>query len=112
VSVSTLAPERLPPTGRSFARTFERSVGGAVDPYSVTTAQAAEVLLEAIAASDGTRASVTDELLEVRIKDGLVGSFEFDANGDTTSPGLTFFRIEKGKERVYAVLRPPVELVR
>ena len=82
-----------------------------MDPYSITTAQAAEVLLDAIAASDGTRASVSEQLLKVRVKDGILGSFEFDANGDTTSGAVTMYRIEKGKPRVHAVITPPAELV-
>jgi ABC-type branched-subunit amino acid transport system substrate-binding protein len=106
VSVAALPPERLPSSGRPFFQAFEKAVGGDVDPYSPTTAQAAEVLLDAIAASDGTRTSVTEELLKVRVEDGILGSFQFDANGDTTSPGVTMYRIENGKPRVRAVITP------
>ena len=106
VSVAALPPERLAPSGQPFFEAFRQAVGGEVDPYSPTTAQAAEVLLDAIAASDGTRASVTEELLRVRVEDGILGSFEFDANGDTTSAGVTMYRIEKGKPRVLAVITP------
>ncbi len=110
-SVASLPPSRVPPSGRAFAEAFEEAVGGEVDPYSITTAQAAEVLLDAIAASDGTRASVTEQLLKVRVKDGILGSFEFDENGDTTSGAVTMYRIEKGKPRVHAVITPRAELV-
>jgi ABC-type branched-subunit amino acid transport system substrate-binding protein/DNA-binding beta-propeller fold protein YncE len=112
VSVATLPPERLPPSGRGFAEAFRKAVGGPVDPYSMTTAQAAEVLLDAIATSDGTRASVTEQLLSVRVKDGILGSFEFDANGDRTSAGVTMYRIENGEARVRGVITPPPGLVR
>jgi ABC-type branched-subunit amino acid transport system substrate-binding protein len=73
-------------------------------------AQATEVLLDAIAASDGTRASVTRHLLSTRVKDGILGSFEFDANGDTTAGGVTMYRIEQGKPRVLSVITPPKSL--
>jgi ABC-type branched-subunit amino acid transport system substrate-binding protein len=53
----------------------------------MTTAQATEVLLDAIADSDGTRSSVSERLLGVRVTDGILGSFDFDANGDRTSAG-------------------------
>jgi branched-chain amino acid transport system substrate-binding protein len=112
VSVATLPPDRLPPSGRGFAEAFRKAVGGAVDPYAPTTAQAAEVLLDAIAASDGTRTSVTEQLLRVRVKDGILGSFEFDANGDRTSAGVTMYRIQKGTPKVLAVITPPPRLVR
>jgi ABC-type branched-subunit amino acid transport system substrate-binding protein len=49
--------------------------------------QATAVLLEAIAASDGTRASVTTNLFRTRVSNGMLGSFEFDENGDTTAGG-------------------------
>jgi ABC-type branched-subunit amino acid transport system substrate-binding protein/streptogramin lyase len=110
-SVASLPPSRVPPSGQAFAEAFEKAVGGELDPYSITTAQATEVLLAAIAASDGTRASVTEELLKVRVKDGILGSFEFDANGDTTAGAVTMYRIEKGKPRVHAVMTPPAGLV-
>jgi ABC-type branched-subunit amino acid transport system substrate-binding protein/streptogramin lyase len=110
-SVASFPPSRVPASGRGFVDAFEKAIGGEVDPYSITTAQATEVLLAAIAASDGTRASVAEELLKVRVKDGILGSFEFDANGDTTAGAVTMYRIEKGKPRVHAVLTPPAELV-
>ena len=97
--------------GDDFVEAFQKAVGGDVDPYSITTAQAVEVLLDAIAASDGTRASVTEKLLEVRVKDGILGSFEFDANGDTTSAAVTMYRIERGRPRVHTVITPPADLV-
>ncbi|MET0835870.1 MAG: hypothetical protein ABWY97_03735 [Thermoleophilaceae bacterium] len=34
------------------------------------------------------RASVTRNLLLTRVKNGILGSFEFDANGDTTEGGV------------------------
>ena len=107
VSVATVPPERLPPSGRPFFEAFRKAIGGEVDPYSPTTAQATEALLDAIAASDGTRASVTEELLKVRVEDGILGSFEFDENGDRTAAAVTMYRIENGKPRVRAVITLP-----
>ena len=111
VSVASLPPGRLPPSGQGFAKAFESAIGGPVDPYSITTAQAAEVLLDAIAASDGTRASVAEELLRVRVEDGILGSFEFDANGDMTAGGVTMYLIERGAPRIRAAFVPPTRLL-
>jgi DNA-binding SARP family transcriptional activator/ABC-type branched-subunit amino acid transport system substrate-binding protein/streptogramin lyase len=107
VSVPVVDPARLPPTGRRFVEAFERAIEGKAAPTSAATAQATEVLLDAIAASNGTRASVTRNLLRTRVKNGILGSFEFDANGDTTTGGVTMYRIENGKARVLDVLTPP-----
>jgi ABC-type branched-subunit amino acid transport system substrate-binding protein/streptogramin lyase/predicted Ser/Thr protein kinase len=110
VSVPVADPARLPPTGRRFVEAFEQAIEGQAAPSSAPTAQATEVLLDAIARSDGTRASVTRNLLRTRVKNGILGSFEFDTNGDTTAGGVTMYRIENGKPRVLAVLNPPKSL--
>ena len=56
--------------------------GKAIDPYAIYGAQAAQVLFDAIAASDGTRTDVTTKLFETDVTDGLLGSFKIDDNGD------------------------------
>ncbi len=56
--------------------------GKAIDPYAIYGGQAAIVLLDAIAASDGTRADVITKLFETNVTDGLLGSFKIDDNGD------------------------------
>jgi ABC-type branched-subunit amino acid transport system substrate-binding protein len=43
----------------------------------------------------------------VRVEDGILGSVEFDENGDRTAAAVTMYRIEKGKPRVLAVIKPP-----
>ena len=112
MSFPIVAPGRVPAAGRRFVEAFERATGRPAEPYSVTAAQATEVLLDAIAASDGTRASVARNLFRVRVENGILGSFGFDANGDITSGGVTMYRIENGEPMVEAVIRAPKGLVR
>jgi ABC-type branched-subunit amino acid transport system substrate-binding protein/streptogramin lyase len=106
LSLPIVDPARLPPAGRRFVESFERAIEGKAAPHSPPTAQATEMLLDAIAASDGTRASVTKNLLRTRVENGILGSFELDANGDTTAGGVTMYRIEKGRARVLDVVTP------
>jgi len=56
--------------------------GKPIDPYAIYGAQAAQVMLDAIAASDGTRADVIAKLFATEVTDGLLGSFKINANGD------------------------------
>jgi branched-chain amino acid transport system substrate-binding protein len=56
--------------------------GKAIDPYAIYGGQSAQVLLDAIAGSDGTRADVITKLFETEVTDGLLGSFKIDDNGD------------------------------
>jgi branched-chain amino acid transport system substrate-binding protein len=97
VTLGGVVTESLPSAGKRFVRAFGRTQAGVdVDPSAVYAAQAAEVLLDAIARSDGTRASVVEELFRTRIRNGLLGSFGFDANGDITESPITILRVRRG----------------
>ena len=91
----------LPPRGRefleSFARSRSRPPGAGPDFAAAYGAQAAEILLDAIARSDGTRTSVTREVLRARVEDGILGDIRFDRNGDLVNAPFTFFRIVGGR---------------
>lgn len=94
VSVGGVVIERLPPGGARFVERFGRTQAGAeIEPSTVYAAQATHVLLDAIARSDGTRASVVQELFRTRVEDGLLGSFGFDRNGDITESPITIVRV-------------------
>jgi ABC-type branched-subunit amino acid transport system substrate-binding protein len=82
---------------RAGAR-FVRETGAARTPqYSaLETAQAAELVLTAIARSDGTRASVLEHLRASRVHDGVLGSFRFDRNGDIDPPTVPILRVTGG----------------
>jgi branched-chain amino acid transport system substrate-binding protein len=112
VSIPGLPEERLPEAGRSFVRAFGEAVGDKPILYSVYAAQAAEVLLSAIAASDGTRGSVTANLFKTKVSNGILGSFSIDRNGDTTAGAVTIYRIVGGMPRVFRVITPSRSLVR
>jgi branched-chain amino acid transport system substrate-binding protein len=58
--------------------------GKAIDPYAIYGGQAAIVVLDAIAESDGTRSDVITKLFDTDVQNGLLGSFTFDENGDPT----------------------------
>ncbi len=85
----------LPPRGKRFLEDFAAARGGGPGPnYSAAYgAQAAEILLDAIARSDGTRSSVTRELRRTSVEDGILGDIRFDRNGDLVQAPVTFFRV-------------------
>ena len=56
--------------------------GKAIDPYAIYGGQAAQVMLDAIAASDGSRSDVISKLFATDVSDGLLGSFTFNQDGD------------------------------
>jgi ABC-type branched-subunit amino acid transport system substrate-binding protein len=96
--------------GRQFVRDVKATRPGVVRGEVPYVAAATEVLLEAIARSDGTRASVARELFAIRQKDGFLGPLHFDRNGDPVGPPVTIFRIGSGgrgvEDRVIAAPPP------
>ena len=76
-------------------RRFSRAVGASDTPlYGVLEAgQAAQLVLDAIARSDGTRASVLEELRASEVENGILGSFRFDRNGDITTAVVSILRV-------------------
>jgi branched-chain amino acid transport system substrate-binding protein len=107
ISVAGLPTERLPAAGQAFVKAFSNSENGTViDPYSVYAAQAADVILAAVAASDGTRAAVASGLFKVRIPHGLLGPIAFDANGDLTTNPVTIYKVVRGEPVIYRILVP------
>ena len=85
---------KLPPRGNSSSRSSKppsrRAEPGVSAAYA---AQAAEILLDAIARSDGTRSSVVRELLRTTVEDGILGDIRFDENGDLVEGPFTIFRV-------------------
>lgn len=112
VSQYGIANSKLPPRGREFLRSFAdgRPTGAGPDYGAAYGAQAAEILLDAIARSDGTRASVTREVFRTRVEDGILGDIRFDRNGDLVDAPFTFVRIV-GDPAGEDGLRPVVDRV-
>jgi len=64
--------------------------GKPIDPYAIYGGQAAQVMLDAIAASDGSRSDVISKLFASSVQNGLLGTFTFNEDGDpVASAGAT-----------------------
>jgi ABC-type branched-subunit amino acid transport system substrate-binding protein len=91
---------RLPLRGKRFLA--DLAVGSGASPDSDLAAayggQAAEILLDAISRSDGTRASVTRELRRTRIDNGILGDIRFDRSD--LNQGPVTFSVVKGRRFV------------
>jgi len=111
VSVAGLPNSKLKGQGKAFLVAFTKSLGQPPDPYSVYAAQATVVLLNAIAKSNGTRASVTTQVLKTNIPNSITGTVTFNANGDVQGGPVAIYRIVAGKSTDYTVLYPPSSLV-
>jgi branched-chain amino acid transport system substrate-binding protein len=103
MSVAGVPIDQFKGAGAEFADEFKPTLGGKeIDPYAIYGAQAAQVLLDAIAASDGTRASVIQKLFETNVTDGFLGSFEINENGDPSGAegAVVGFTIYKATDKL------------
>jgi hypothetical protein len=107
ISRAGLALERLPGPGARCPARFRTAKQP--EPYSMYAAQAADVLLDAIARSDGTRASVVRELFAARVHNGILGNFTVTPQGDTTARTMTIYRVAHPAFRPWQVITPPCE---
>ncbi|HEY3763961.1 MAG TPA: branched-chain amino acid ABC transporter substrate-binding protein [Gaiellales bacterium] len=111
-SVAGVPPSQLKGAGASFVSTFDSTYHpDALDPYTPYAAAAAQVLLNAIAASDGSRADIAKHLFGVQVTNSVLGNFAIDQNGDTNQGSMTIDVAKAGKLQTYKVLTPPSSLV-
>jgi branched-chain amino acid transport system substrate-binding protein len=121
ISTYGVPNERLGRPGERFLREFGSTQHAPVGSYAVQAAAATEVLLDAIARSDGTRASVSRELLVTRLNSSTIGPVRFDHNGDLIAPAITIVRVRDrdGVSQIQdfegaafdRVIRPPPRII-
>jgi branched-chain amino acid transport system substrate-binding protein len=106
-TVPGIPPSELPPAGQRFLREFGSQTGspGTGPPEA---AQATEILLDAIGRSDGTRASVVEEVFATKVENGILGSFTIDQFGDIDPAPVGVYRYQDGKIVVDGVVRTPL----
>ena len=89
--------------GKKFIKDFRAyaKIKGNTPPYSVYQAQAAQIMLSAIARSNGTRASVVKAMFATRVTNGIIYTVPFDRNGDIVPNKWISFDKLKGNTGVY-----------
>jgi len=112
VSVAGLPNSSLKGAGAKFVKDFTKADKRPPDPYSVYAAQAAEAMVAAIAASNGTRSDITKKVFALNLKNTILGTLKFNANGDVTANPVTIYKIKGGKSTTLKVIVPPNKLVK
>jgi ABC-type branched-subunit amino acid transport system substrate-binding protein len=111
ITLAAIPTQKLPPAGLRFAQEFRRRFGALPCCYSMYTAQATHVVLDAIAASDGSRAGVLRSLFRTRVHDGLLGDFAIDRYGDTTLTEIAVYRVHGARLRLATTISPSADLL-
>jgi len=112
VSVAGLPNSALKGAGKAFVSAFTKADHRPPDPYSVYAAQAAEVVVQAIKQSNGTRADIAKQIFKINLKGSILGNVSFNANGDVTANPVTIYKIKGGKSTTLKVIVPPKSLVK
>jgi ABC-type branched-subunit amino acid transport system substrate-binding protein len=103
MSVAGVPIDEFKGKGAEFATAFKPRLGGKeIDPYAIYGAQAAEIMLDAIAASDGSRGDVIAKVFETKVTDGYLGSFDINENGDPSGAegAVVGFTIYKATDKL------------
>ena len=111
VSVAGEPPTSLKGEGKTFVTDFGNQIGGTPNPYSQYGAQAMDVVLDAIKASDASRADVAKKLFGLKITNGILGTFTINDKGDTSLTPITIYQQKSGKLIPKRTLTPPQNLI-
>jgi branched-chain amino acid transport system substrate-binding protein len=113
ISVAGQPNKNLGPTGQKFVKDFGALIHGVPNPYSAYGAQTMAVMLAAVAKSGGKRGAVATNLLHTTVKDGILGNFTINANGDTNNNPVTQYKlVPPGNGVPYKVIIPQPSLVK
>ncbi len=95
-------PDGLTDAGKQFVSDYQTNYGPLNEPDAIYAYEAMNVLLKAIeniCASGGdptNRKQVRDALFGVRDFNGVLGTWSFDANGDTSLAKVTMYQVKDG----------------
>jgi branched-chain amino acid transport system substrate-binding protein len=103
-SVAGLPYEKLPAAGQQFKKDYDAKYGGDLnEPYAVYGYEAMSVTIaaiEAVCAAGGNptdRKAIRDAVFNTKNYSGVLGTWSFDANGDTSLSDMTYYQVTSGK---------------
>ena len=97
-SAPTKPPSQVTGAGKEFFDGFEPTLaeGESIQVYTIYAAAAAQVILDAIGKSDGSRSDITAKMFETSLPDSVVGNLQFDENGDPTAGTESIYFAQNG----------------
>ncbi len=105
VTFGGVPPEQLTGKGAEFVKKYKEKYKAEPQAYAVYGYVAAKVALDAIAkVGSKDRAALRDAILATEQKDGALGTWQFDKNGDTTMTVMSGNIVEAGKFKFATLL--------
>jgi branched-chain amino acid transport system substrate-binding protein len=103
VTVSIMAPEAFPQAGQDLLR----RAGRHVDPDLLYGYEAMKLITDAVGAGARDKTGVLGFLRAVNGRQGVIGTYGFDANGDTTMKDYGLYAVRGGGLRWAGVVKAP-----
>ena len=100
LTVATVPPDELPPAGQQFYSDYEAEYGepqDEIDPYAIFGYEAMAIVCDAIAQGGDDRAAVIEAFYNTKGRESPLGTYDIDADGDTTLTDYGGYRAEGGK---------------
>ena len=101
ITFGGLPESELTAKGKQFVQDYESQHDDAVQPYTAYAYEAANVMLDAIerASKEGevTREAVLQQIWATEDFNGVLGTWSFDEDGDTSLTELSVQRVENGQ---------------
>jgi branched-chain amino acid transport system substrate-binding protein len=116
MSVAGVPVDEFKGEGATFIAAFKKILGNEpADPYAAYGAQAAKIMVDAIAKGGDDRKAIIDAIFQTKVTDGILGTFQINENGDPAQAGgavvgFTIYRAEKELE-TEKVIAPKDDLV-
>jgi branched-chain amino acid transport system substrate-binding protein len=108
VTFGGLPESELSAEGQEFVETYESKYDDQIQPYTAYAYEAANVMLDAIerASENGevSRETVLQEIFATEDYEGVLGTWSFDEDGDTTLTELSVQTVEGGEFTLDRVL--------
>ncbi len=92
----TLPASQLTGTGAEFVKGFQEKIGADanIQVYTLYAATAAQILLDAIANSDGSRSDIVTKMFAASLADTATGEMSFNPDGDPSAGTEQLFKAD------------------
>ena len=101
------------PGGKQFLAAYKAKYGSAEpDPYAIYGYEAMKLGLDTIAKAGTSKAAVLSALFATKSRSSVLGTYGFDANGDTTLKSYGLYKVDKTGEPVFYKTITPTKTVK
>ena len=97
-TLGSLPAEQMNKAGKAWYKAYRERYGAEPEAFAIYGYEAAKVVLAGLAAAGtGDRAAVRSAVMGTRDYPGLLGTWSFDPNGDTTLAAMSGFEVKNGE---------------